>query len=198
MSDREIVNRLIANDERMISEFFFVHCRGTLTYIGKYYFKEQQFEPEELIGDFYEYLSADDWHKLKIFKFTCSLNSYITIIASRYFQRKHDRDDMTLDEGIRFNDGDILSADSSVFVMEDVNKIMKNMPPLDKFLLQRILIDGEKPGNILLEAKEFMEHEGTFNTAATNDKQFAGYVYTRYNRAKKNVMKQMEMLGYGK
>ena len=98
-TDREIVDKLIANDEDTIKEFFFVRCRGALCYIGQYFCHGRQ-TPEELIGEFYEFLSADDWHRLRIFRFTCSLNSYITIIASRYFQNKRNEEMLPLDEDI--------------------------------------------------------------------------------------------------
>ena len=87
MTDQQIVNNLIIGDHRTIKDFFFVRCKPMLIYIGQY-FCQYKHTPEELIGEFYEFLSADDWHKLRIFKYTCSLNSYVTIIASRYFQHK--------------------------------------------------------------------------------------------------------------
>lgn len=87
MSDQQFISQLIAGNPRAIEDFFFVRCRAMLTYIGQYFYQEQ-LKPEELIGDFYEFLSADDWHKLRIFQYSCFLNSYISIIAARYFQHK--------------------------------------------------------------------------------------------------------------
>lgn len=101
MTDQEIVEKLIVNDARMIRDFFFVRCRGALMYIGQYYCPNLQM-PEELIGEFYEFLSSDDWHKLRIFKYTCSLNSYITIIASRYFQHKRNKELLLLGDDVSF------------------------------------------------------------------------------------------------
>ncbi len=82
MTDKQTVSRLIANDQHTIEDFFFVRCRGALSYIGNFYCGARQ-TPEELIGEFYEFLSKDDWHKLRIFKFTCSLNSYVTVWQTR-------------------------------------------------------------------------------------------------------------------
>ena len=97
MTDHQIVQELIAGNQRMIEHFFFVRLRPALVYIGQYFCHTKQ-APEELIGEFYEYLSANDWHKLKIFKYTCSLNSYVSIIASRYFQHKRDKEMVSIDE----------------------------------------------------------------------------------------------------
>ena len=197
MTDQQIVNNLIIGDHRTIKDFFFVRCKPMLIYIGQY-FCQHKHTPEELIGEFYEFLSADDWHKLRIFKYTCSLNSYVTIIASRYFQHKRDRELLPLDENIALvkNLQDDNNADA--FFMEDLNKIIRRLQPFDRFLVQRILIDGEKPGDILDEAKALMAKDESINTDAKTDVQFAGYVYTRYNRVRKSLQKQMVAIGYGK
>lgn len=72
MSDKETVELLIADDPDAVREFFFVRCRPALTYIGQYFCSGKQ-SAEEMIGEFYEFLSADRWHKLRIFRFSCSL-----------------------------------------------------------------------------------------------------------------------------
>lgn len=197
MTDQQIVNNLIIGDHRTIKDFFFVRCKPMLIYIGQY-FCQHKHTPEELIGEFYEFLSADDWHKLRIFKYTCSLNSYVTIIASRYFQHKRDKELLPLDENIALikNLQDDNNADA--FFMEDLNKIIRRLQAFDRFLVQRILIDGEKPGDILDEAKVLMAKDECLSTDAKTDAQFAGYVYTRYNRVRKGLQKQMVAIGYGK
>lgn len=197
MTDQQIVNNLINGDHRTIKDFFLVRCKPMLIYIGQY-FCQHKHAPEELIGEFYEFLSADDWHKLRIFKYTCSLNSYVTIIASRYFQHKRDKELLPLDENIAFVKNLQDDRNSDAFFMEDLGKIIARLQPFDKFLVQRILIDGEKPGDILDEAKLLMAEDESLSTDAKTDAQFAGYVYTRYNRVRKSLQKQMIAIGYGK
>lgn len=197
MTDQQIVNNLIIGNNRTIKDFFFVRCKPMLIYIGQYFCQYKQ-TPEELIGEFYEFLSADDWHKLRIFKYTCSLNSYVTIIASRYFQHKRDKELLPLDENIAIVKNIQDDRNGDAFFMEDFNKIIKEMQPFDRFLVQRILIDGEKPGDILDEAKLLMAKDESLSTDAKTDAQFAGYVYTRYNRVRKSLQKQMVAIGYGK
>lgn len=197
MTDQQIVNNLIIGDHRTIRDFFFVRCNAMLLYIGRYYCQDVQ-KPEDLIGEFYEFLSADDWHKLRIFNYTCSLNSYVTIIASRYFQHKRDKELLPLDENIALVKNLQDDRNEDAFFMEDLNKIIEHLQPFDRFLVQRILIDGEKPGDILDEAKALMAKDESINTNAETDAQFAGYVYTRYNRVRKSLQKQMVAIGYGK
>ena len=199
MTDQQIVNNLIIGDHRTIKDFFFVRCKPMLIYIGQY-FCQYKHTPEELIGEFYEFLSADDWHKLRIFKYTCSLNSYVTIIASRYFQNKRDNKFVSLDDETNITVIKNLpnERDEDSFFMEELEKIMQRLQPFDRFLVQRILIDGEKPGDIIDEAKLLMAKDESLSTEAKTDAQFAGYVYTRYNRVRRGLQKQMVAIGYGK
>ena len=197
MTDQQIVNNLIIGDHRTIKDFFFVRCKPMLIYIGQY-FCQYKHTPEELIGEFYEFLSADDWHKLRIFKYTCSLNSYVTIIASRYFQHKRDKELLPLDDNIALVHELQEDRHEDIFFMEDFDKVINRLHPFDKFLVQRILVDGEKPGDILDEAKALMVNDKSLSTDAKTDEQFAGYVYTRYNRVRKSLQKQMCAIGYGR
>ncbi|GAB6865783.1 MULTISPECIES: sigma-70 family RNA polymerase sigma factor [Bacteroidaceae] len=197
MTEQQIINSLIAGELHTIQDFFFVRCKPVLIYIGQYFCQDKQ-TPEELIGEFYEFLAADDWHKLRIFKYTCTLNSYVTIIASRYFQHKRDKELLSLDENISLVPHLYEERNEESFFMEDLGRIMKSMSPLDRFLVQRILIDGEKPGDVLDEAKVLIMNDKMLSTEAKTDAQFAGYIYTRYNRVRKNLQKQMIAMGYGK
>lgn len=197
MTDQQIIEKLITYDQRTIQEFFFVRCRGILNYIGQYFCQDKQ-SAEELIGEFYEFLSADDWHKLRIFKYTCSLNSYVTIIASRYFQHKRDKETLPLDENISVVKNMISDVKVDGFFMEDMNKVLAKFQPIDRFLIQRILIEGEKPGDILDEVARFMKDDPSISTNASDEKKLAGYVYTRYNRARNSLKQYMNALGYGR
>lgn len=64
--DKYIVERLIANDAEAIEDFFFYRCRAALTYIGQYFCQSKE-SAESLIGEFYEYLADNDWHKLRAY-----------------------------------------------------------------------------------------------------------------------------------
>ena len=195
MTDQQTVEHLISGDPRTIKDFFFVRCRPMLVYIGHYFCRQRQ-TPEELIGEFYEYLSANDWHKLRIFKYSCSLKSYVTIIASRYFQHKRDQELLPLDDTIAILKN-LQETECDMFFMGDLKKIIARMQPFDQFLVQKILIDGEKPGDILKEAKILIAQDASLSTDAKTDAQFAGYIYTRYNRVRIGLKKQMVAVGYG-
>ncbi len=153
--DKHIVDRLIANDAEAIEDFFFNRCRAALTYIGQYFCQSKE-SAESLIGEFYEYLAVNDWHKLRIFKFSCSLNAYVTVIATRYFQNKRDnRVSYYGNEPLPVVENSVEAHDT--FTQRDVERLVENMKPLDRFLVERILIDGEKPCDVLEDAKPLLD-----------------------------------------
>ena len=47
------------------------------------------------------------------------------------------------------------------------------------------------------EAADIIRMDGTVRTDAADMKALAGYVYTRYNRARKSLRKSLEKAGYG-
>lgn len=190
--DKHIVEELISNDASAIEDFFFNRCRAMLTYIGQYFCQSKE-SAESLIGEFYEYLAENDWHKLRIFKYSCSLNAYVTVIATRYFQNKRDnRVSYYGNEPLPIIENSIEAQDS--FTQNDVERLIENMKPLDRFLVERILIDGEKPGDVLEDAKPLLDAD---HLNSMNYKQYAGYIYTRYSRAKRRLQEQLILLGYG-
>ena len=87
LSDRQLVNLLIANDEEAVEYVFFHRCEGMFEHIvnsvcpslgGK----------EELINEFYLYLREDDWKRLRQFEFRSGFNTWLTIVAIRFFNAK--------------------------------------------------------------------------------------------------------------
>ncbi len=190
--DKYIVRKLIANDAEAVEDFFFNRCRAALTYIGQYFCQSKE-SAESLIGEFYEYLADNDWHKLRIFRYSCSLNAYVTVIATRYFQNKRDKR-MTFygNEPMPVFENSVEAHDS--FTQKDVEQLISNMKPLDRFLVERILIDGEKPCDVLEDAKPLLDAD---HLDSMNEKQYAGYIYTRYSRARKRLQQQLISLGYG-
>lgn len=189
--DKLVVESLIANDPDVIEDFFFNRCHAALDYIIRFFCLPDE-TPESLIGEFYEYLSSGDWHKLRIFRYSCSLNAYVTVIATRYFQHKRD-------VRIRlYADEDALTVQQSVqphdtFTIADIERLVSQMKPLDRLLIERILMDGEKPSDILDEVKPLLREE---HLEAMDAKQLAGYVYTRYSRARRRLQNQLTALGY--
>lgn len=86
LSDKELVDLLLNNDQDAIEYVFFIRCNGMFAHIADSVFQSQA-RKEELISDFYFYLSANNWTKLRNFEFKSSLNTWLSVIAIRFFKK---------------------------------------------------------------------------------------------------------------
>lgn len=86
LSDKELVELLLANDQEAIEYVFFHRCDGMFAHIVYNVF-QSLVTKEELITDFYFYLSENDWNRLRKFEFKASLNTWLTVIAVRFFKK---------------------------------------------------------------------------------------------------------------
>lgn len=95
LNDSEWIEILTApsKDERACSYFFNIKCRNLLKYIANTVFDSD--EPSSLFGDFYEYLSSNNWRVLKLFEARnrASLGCYLSRCALNYFIKKKQTED---------------------------------------------------------------------------------------------------------
>lgn len=87
LSDRQLVELLLANDPEAVEYVFFHRCNGMFAHIVHSVFQSQG-KKEELISEFYLYLSENDWNRLRQFEFKSALNTWLTVIAIRFFRKK--------------------------------------------------------------------------------------------------------------
>lgn len=88
-SDREIVAAVVKNDRAMIEYLFCEKCSGLLSYIA-YSIFDNRVDRRELVSELFLYIAKDDWYKLKQFDFRSSLMTWISVVATRFFQKKRD------------------------------------------------------------------------------------------------------------
>ena len=87
MTDQEIIQGLIARDNRVTEEFFFVRCRPLFLSIIRKVFN-YEVEYDELVNELYLYLMEDDAKKLRDFEYRSSVYQWIKVLAIRFFIRK--------------------------------------------------------------------------------------------------------------
>lgn len=87
LSDQEIVALLLANDAETVEYVFFHRCKALFTHVLNSVMKGCE-KPEELIGEMYLFLQGNNWEKLRQFEFKSSLNTWLTVVSVRYFQKK--------------------------------------------------------------------------------------------------------------
>ena len=82
-----MVDLLLANDEEAVEYVFFHRCDRMFAHIAKGLF-HSNVKKEELITEFYLYLRADDWRRLRQFEFKSELATWLTVVAIRFFNEK--------------------------------------------------------------------------------------------------------------
>ena len=133
MSDRQLVDLLLANDEEAVEYVFFHRCDRMFAHIAKGLF-HSNVKKEELITEFYLYLRADDWRRLRQFEFKSELATWLTVVAIRFFNEKkpfqptelEESDTELIDELTSVtNEPDILNEISKLELYKAVEKLPK-------------------------------------------------------------------------
>lgn len=133
LSDHQLVDLLLANDEAAVEYVFFHRCENMFAHVINSVF-QSQVKKEELITDFYLYLSDDGWRRLRQFEFRSELNTWLTVVAIRFFRQKKtsmQTKTETLDAPINNevshipDDYDILDEMSRVELYEAIDKLPK-------------------------------------------------------------------------
>ena len=90
MNDQEIIQGLIARDNRVTKEFFFDKCRPLFCSVMKQVF-DYEVDYDEMVNELYVYLMEDDASKFRNFEYRSSVYLWLKILAIRYFIKKRAR-----------------------------------------------------------------------------------------------------------
>ena len=90
MNDQEIIDGLIAKDEAVTQNFFFVKCRPLFYSVMKQVFSHEV-EYDEMVNELYIYLMEDDALKLRNFQYRSSVYQWLKVLAIRFFIKKRVR-----------------------------------------------------------------------------------------------------------
>ena len=84
-SDKELVDGMLNNNKAIIEYFFFEKCTPMFRHLKYHvYFLEDM---NGLINEFFLYLQANNWRKLRQFDHRITLMYWISIIAVRFFAK---------------------------------------------------------------------------------------------------------------
>lgn len=89
MPIHQLINDLIARDERVTQQFFFKDCRPLFMSIIHHIFHDKA-EYDELINELYLYLMEDDARRLRQFEGRSSIYQWLKTTAIRFFLEKRD------------------------------------------------------------------------------------------------------------
>lgn len=155
MNDKEIIEGLIAKNNRITREFLFVRCRPLFCNIIKEVF-DSQAGYDELINELYLYLMNNNAAHLKSFQYRCSVYQWLKITTIRFFIRLRNQGKIIVDESHEPSSGEnnneaitIVDYDSR---KEDLQRLMEIMPNRRyAFVIQKLIIEDMEPQQLAEE-----------------------------------------------
>lgn len=128
MTDKETIQGLIAKDNRVTEEFFFVKCRPLFCSIIQKVF-DYEVEYDEFVNELYVYLMANDASKLRNFEYRSTVYQWLKVLAIHFFLNKRGRmiDDTSQETPY---DGRSQTADTEkdMTAEGDMERLFDNMP----------------------------------------------------------------------
>lgn len=153
MTDREIVDGLLAKDERITRLFFFVKCRPLIySIIGKFF--PYSVDYDELVNELYLALMDKDGQALRSFQFKSSLCQWLKRVAYNYFSDRKKREQMVEDRTketpyeMEMDENDVRDlisgyTDDRVMASMDIRILMSSMKSgRNKMVLEKTLLEG--------------------------------------------------------
>lgn len=146
MTDHEIIQGLIARDNRVTEEFFFVKCRPLFCSVMKLVF-DYEVEYDEMVNELYVYLMEDDAAKLRHFQYRSSVYQWLKILAIRFFIRKRARMiDDTSQETPYDGRNQVSMLESGASSESDLERLFEAMPTKRYvFVIRRLILEDCEP-----------------------------------------------------
>lgn len=152
MTDKEIIQGLIARDNRVTEEFFFVKCRPLFCSIMQKVL-DYEVEYDEFVNELYVYLMANDASKLRNFEYRSTVYQWLKVLAIRFFINKRARmiDDTSQETPY---DGHSQTADTEkdMTAEGDVERLFNNMPNKRYVnVIRRLILEDWEPEQLAQE-----------------------------------------------
>jgi RNA polymerase sigma factor (sigma-70 family) len=148
MTDRQIIEALIARNELVTRNFFFESCRPLFMSIMRNVFS-YDVDYDEFVNEFYLYLMENDAYRLKQFQGRSTIYQWIKVIAIRYFIAKRDRMiDMesreTLFDSVAQNE--TIDEEKKVVAKMDMEHLFSLMPNRRYvYAIRRLVLQEDEP-----------------------------------------------------
>ena len=150
MTDQQIIQGLIARDNAITEEFFFVQCRPLFTAIIRQVF-DYEVDYDEFVNELYLYLMENDGARLKQYEGRSSVYQWIKVIATRFFIKKRDRLIEDTSKETLLEEMTIIEHPTGVASL-DVQRMLMAMPNRRyAHAIQRLFIDELSPEELANE-----------------------------------------------
>lgn len=152
MTDQEIIQGLIARDNRVTKEFFFDKCRPLFYSIMQKVF-DYVVEYDEMVNELYVYLMDNDASKLRNFEYRSSVYQWLKVLAVRFFIHKRWQmiDDTSQDTPYN---GCQQQADTEkdMTAEGDMERLFDNMPSKRYvYVIRRLVLEDWEPEQLARE-----------------------------------------------
>lgn len=152
MTDKEIIQGLIARNEHVTRDFFYVSCQPLFTSIIKQVFS-YEVDYDEVVNELYVYLMENDAAKLKGFQYRSSVFQWLKVVAIRFFINK--RDDLIDDRhNSTLYDNNIkdVTEEREDTAKADLNRLLNQMPNKRYvYVIRRLIIEDWEPEQLANE-----------------------------------------------
>ena len=152
MTDLEIIQGLIAKDNRVTEEFFFEKCRPLFCSIMKKVF-DYEVEYDEMVNELYVYLMENDAIKLRNFEYRSSVYQWLKVLAIRFFINKRGRMIEDTSQETPY-DGCQQTADTEqdMTAEGDMERLFDNMPNKRYvYVIRRLILEDCEPVELAKE-----------------------------------------------
>ena len=149
MTDQEIIQGLIARDNRVTKEFFFDKCRPLFCSIMQKVF-DYEVEYDEMVNELYVYLMENDAVKLRNFEYRSSVYQWLKILAIRFFINKRGR---LIEDASQETPYDgrqqMADTDKDMTAEGDIERLFNNMPNKRYvYVIRRLILEDWEPDKL--------------------------------------------------
>lgn len=154
MTDKQIIEALIARDEQVTEQFFFGNCRPLFLSIIGYVFS-YEVDYDEFVNEFYLHLMENGAYRLRQFQGRSTVYQWMKVVATRFFIAKRNNliDTTTqstlLDSAARKEDADCQAKITAKIDLEYMLSLMPNKREV--YVIRRLILDEAKPIDVARE-----------------------------------------------
>ena len=151
MTDKEIIQGLIARDKRVTEEFFFVKCRPLFRSIIKLVFS-YEVDYDEMVNELYVYLMEDHSSKLRNFQYRSSVYQWLKVLAIRFFVKRRKRMIDNSSQETLSNECLHVVSDERPMAKVDLERLFSNMQNKRYvYVIRRLILEGWEPEELAKE-----------------------------------------------
>lgn len=151
-NDEQLIFGITHNDQPLIEYFFCKKCSRLFSYIV-YSVYGGMATLNELVNEFYLYIAADNWKKVRQFDFRSKLMTWIGVVAVRFFQKKRDvlienNSTEAQIEQTKNLDSYSMSVDETIDVRQAISRIPNTRY---RYVIEKLDLQDVSPENLASE-----------------------------------------------